>query len=278
MTTPPTMDPRTYLFVPGNRPERFAKALASSADAIVIDLEDAVAADAKAAARDAIGSWLAARTHDERSRIAVRINDAASPHFADDLALLKRTNPALVMLAKSEGTPGIEAVCDASSDVSVLALVESARGVESVDAIARAPGVARLIFGTLDLALDLGLDITDLLDPLAYAAARLVLASRLAGLPSPVAGVTPQIGDAARLASDLAWERRHGFPAKLCIHPGQVDAIHAAMRPSDDELAWARRVIEADASSPGAAQLDGRMIDRPVVLRAERALAQAGVR
>ena len=100
-------------------------------------------------------------------------------------------------------------------------------------------------------------------------------ASRVADLPLPVAGVTPQLDDAPRLQADVAWARRHGFGAKLCIHPRQVAPIHAALAPSAAELEWARRVLAAEAESPGAAALDGRMVERPVVLRAHRALQRA---
>ena len=93
---------------------------------------------------------------------------------------------------------------------------------------------------------------------------------------SPVAGVTPQLADEHRLLADLAWSRRHGFGAKLCIHPRQVAPIHAALAPSAQSVDWARRVLAAEAASPGAAQLDGRMIDRPVVLQAQRTLHRAG--
>jgi len=146
-----------------------------------------------------------------------------------------------------------------------------------VQQVAGAEGVARLVFGTLDYALDLDLDITDGPDGLAHAASVLAVASRVAGLPSPVAGVTPQLDDEQRLLADLAWSRRHGFGAKLCIHPRQVAPIHAALTPSAEALEFARCVLAAEAASPGAAQLDGRMIDRPVVLQAERTLRRAGV-
>lgn len=269
------MNERTYLFVPGNRPERFAKAKSTTADAIVIDLEDAVAADAKPAARNAIGAWMADVPDRERSRIVVRINDAASRFLDDDLALLKGIGPVSLMLPKAESADMVDAVRSVVPAVPVLALIESARGIRNVDAIAEAPGVTRLVFGTLDFALDLGLDLGDSNDALVYGAARLVIASRVAGLAPPVAGVTARLDDDGRLRDDLRWEQRHGFAAKLCIHPRQVDFVHAAMRPSVDELAWARRVMEAAASSPGAASLDGRMIDRPVVVRAEQTLARA---
>ncbi len=268
---------RSYLFVPGNRPERFAKALASPADAVILDLEDAVAAEAKPAARAAIAAWAGAADAGQRGRTLVRINDAASPHFAEDLRLLADLGLAQLMLPKAESAAQIATVCAAmpGGSCAVLALIESALGVAQVEAIAAAPGVQRLVFGTLDLALDLGLDIADSSEPLAYAASRIVLASRLAGRVAPVAGVTPQFDDTARLLSDLAWSRRHGFNAKLCIHPAQVAPIHDAMAPGTQELDWARQVLEADRLSPGAARLSGRMIDRPVVLLAQRILHHA---
>ena len=271
------MSPRTYLFVPGNRPERFAKALASGADAVVLDLEDAVAADVKGAARNAIADWMATAGATERERIVVRINDVASPSFADDLRLLRDAHLAGVMLPKAEAPDQIGAVRAAVPHARVLALIESARGVAQVEAVAASTGVSRLVFGTLDYALDLDLDITEQSDALVYGASRLAVASRLADLAPPVAGVTPQIDDASRLLLDLAWARRHGFGAKLCVHPKQVAAIHAALAPSPQAVDWARRVLAAEVASPGVARLDGRMIDRPVVLQAQRTLQRAGL-
>ncbi len=269
------MNARSYLFVPGNRPERFAKALASAADIVVLDLEDAVAAEAKGAARDAIANWAASASPAERRRCAVRINDTASDGFADDLRLLRAAGLDDVMLPKAEAPAQIAAVCAMLPAARLLALIESARGVAQVDAVAASAGVVRLAFGTLDLALDLDLDIAELSDGLSFAASRLVIASRLAGLAAPVAGVTPQFDDEARLLADLAWSRRHGLSAKLCIHPKQVAPLHAALAPSAQALDWARLVLAAEAASPGAAKLDGRMIDRPVVLQAQRTLQRA---
>jgi citrate lyase subunit beta / citryl-CoA lyase len=268
--------PRTYLFVPGNRPERFAKALASGADAVVLDLEDAVAADTKASARAAVTAWAAAADPNDRARAVLRINDAGSPEHAADLRLLAEAGLPAVMLPKAETVAQVAAVRAAAGPLRVLALIETARGVEQAGTVAAADGVTRLVFGTLDLALDLDLDIEQAPDGLGYAAGRLAVASRIAGLPAPVAGVTPQLGDRARLLADLAWSRLHGFGAKLCIHPAQVEPIHTALAPDAEALAWAHRVLAADRAAPGAARLDGRMIDRPVVLQAARTLARAG--
>jgi citrate lyase subunit beta/citryl-CoA lyase len=268
-------DPRTYLFVPGNRPDRFGKALASGADAVVLDLEDAVAADAKDAARNSVRAWAAEALPGERARAVVRINDLGSPHAAADLAAAAEVGLTAVMLPKTESADDVASVRRAAPDAVVLALVESARGIAAAEEIAEAPGIVRLVFGTLDYALDLDLELEDASDGLSYAAGRLAVASRCAGIATPVGGVAPQLGDEPRLLADLAWSRRHGFGAKLCIHPAQVTAIHAALAPSTKAVERARRVLEADAGSPGAAQLDGRMIDRPVVLAARRTLARA---
>lgn len=268
------MNPRSYLFVPGDRPERFDKALASAADAVVLDLEDAVAPAHKAPARDAVAAWMAAQAAQVRGRLVVRINPAASDAFAADLAALAQAGALQIMLPKAESAAQVAEVNARVPGAAVLALVESARGVLAAPHIASAPGVSRLVFGTLDFALDLDMPA----EPagLQHAAAAIALASRAAGLPAPVAGVTPELDDEARLLADWHWARCLGFGAKLCIHPKQVAPLHAALQPSETELAWAGRVIAAAAASSGAAvQLDGRMVDAPVLRRAERLLALA---
>lgn len=270
------MQPRTYLFVPGNRPERFAKAFASGADAVILDLEDAVAAGEKTDARKAIANWFATASDSDRARTVIRINAVGTSALNDDVTLLQEVRAAAVMLPKSEHPAQVATIRDAAPSCRVLALIESARGVAMAHEIAKAEGVACLVFGTLDYALDLDIDISNDSEGLVYAAGVLAVASRAANLPAPVAGVTPQLEDEQRLVADLAWARRHGFGAKLCIHPKQIAPIHDALRPAPAAIAWAQRVLAADAASPGAAQLDGRMIDRPVVLQAQRTLQRTG--
>jgi citrate lyase subunit beta/citryl-CoA lyase len=252
-----TTSPRSYLFVPGNRPERFAKAHRSGADAVVVDLEDAVAPAGKSAARDLVAAAL-----DPATPVVLRINAAGTPWFADDLELCRLPGVAAVMLPKAEG---IDAACSIVETTyrDVLALVESAAGIDTVRAIARVPGVVRLVFGSLDLQADLGIEGDD--DALLAFRSELVLASRLGGLAAPVDGVTPAIDDTARLATDAARARRLGFGAKLCIHPTQVDAVNLAFTPTPAQLDWARRVLEGwHAADGGVFTLDGRMVDAPV--------------
>lgn len=278
MNTVPAI-PRSYLFVPGDRPERFDKALAGEADAVVLDLEDAVAAPAKDTARAAVAALLASATLAPRdaARLVVRINDEATPWFDADLALLAAGRVPAVLLPKAERVATIERVRAACPGIAVLPLVESARGVLAAPALAAAEGVQRLVFGTIDYALDM--DLQGALAPtlgLDTPAALLALASRAAGLWPPVAGVTVAIDDPAPLRADMERARALGFGAKLCIHPRQIAPLHALLAPGDDEIAWARRVLAAAEAAGGAAvQLDGRMIDRPVIERARRVVQAA---
>ena len=157
----------------------------------------------------------------------------------------------------------------------LLPLVETARGCHGARRLAATAGVDRLVFGSIDLQLDLGID-GDGDELLAFRSA-LVLASRLGGCAAPVDGVSTAIDDAAVVLGDAGRARREGFSGKLCIHPKQVAAVNAAFSPAASELDWARRVIAAARASGGAAvALDGKMVDLPVIRRAEALLALAG--
>lgn len=265
------MNPRSYLFVPADRPERIAKALAAGADAVIVDLEDAVAPAAKDSAREALRAWLQAAA--PGTAVAVRINGADTPWFGSDLALCARSPFAAVVLPKAGQDGDLAALHRAAPHQAIVALVETAEGFDRLRDVARAPGVARLAFGTIDFRLDLGLgDDDDLLWPFG---ARLVLESRLAQLPPPIDGVTTAVDDVLRIVHDAQRARRLGFGAKLCIHPRQVDAVNRGLSPSTAELDWAQRVVDAMARAGGAAvAVDGKMVDRPVLLRAQALLQQ----
>lgn len=264
-------DPLTYLFVPGHRPERFAKALASGADRVIIDLEDAVAPADKASARQAIAEWMQG-AGEQRPRVLIRINDAATAWHAEDLRLAAEVQAACIMLPKCEAASHIAAVlAPLQPTATVLPLVETARGILALQDMAGAPRVHRLAFGSLDYMADL--DIPADSPALDIAATHIAVASRAAGLPPPVAGVTPELDD-ARVSADTQQARRLGFGAKLCIHPSQVAPVRAALMPSAAEQAWADRVLQAWQRSDGSAiQLDGKMVDRPVALKAQRIAA-----
>jgi citrate lyase subunit beta/citryl-CoA lyase len=266
---------RTLLFVPGNRPERFEKAIASGADAVVLDLEDAVPPAERAAARAAIAAaW--GTVGASAVPIVLRVSTPGSEAGAQDLAWLAgQPTPAGVMVAKAESADALAAVRRAAPGAALLPLIESAAGYAALPEIATAPGVMRLVVGHIDFMADTGLQCSDdqrELDPLRFAVA---MHTRLQRLEPAVDGVTAAIGDDARLRADTRRALNFGFGGKLCIHPRQVAVVHDALAPSAEELAWARRVIAADAAAAGAAvQLDGKMVDLPVVLQARRAIAR----
>ena len=262
--------PTTYLFVPANRPDRYAKAFAAGADAVIVDLEDAVSPEDKAVARSALGDWCNA--HREMvAKLILRINDETTEWFEEDLALARSVGIDSVMLPKVELASQIGRAKGALGPGSVIIpIIESARGLLNVDAVAASAGVQRLAFGTLDYAVDLDLSGDE--RGLIYPACRMALASRAAGLAAPIAGVTANLADDAVLLSDIAFARACGFTAKLCIHPKQVALVRQALTPGAHEVEWAQRVIAAVAGGKGAVQVDGKMVDRPVLLKAQAIL------
>ncbi len=270
-----------FLFVPATRPERIAKALASGAGAVVVDLEDAVAPGEKAAARTALLAAVKALEPAQRARLLVRTNAADTPWHSDDVvavAACVAQGLAGAMLAKAESAVVLAAVARALGPQGMLVpLVESNAGLDALDALAQAPQVARLAFGHLDLQVDLGMECAADEAELLPVRLALVRASRRAGLAAPVDGVTTATDNLARLAEDTGRSRRMGFGGKLCIHPAQVAPVQAAFAPDPAALAWARRVLdEAPAHGGAVFRLDGRMVDAPVLALAARLLARAG--
>jgi len=266
---------RSLLFVPGNRPERFEKALRSGADAVILDLEDAVPLSDKPAARAAIRvHW----THLQASNVPllVRINAAESGVSPEDLDALKGLSGlAAVMVPKADSPQALRHVQEVLEGVPLLPIIETAAGYEALKSIAAQPGVLRLALGHIDFMADTGITCDALQSELAPLRFAIAMATRGAGLGPAIDGVTVETNDDHRLRDDTQRALRFGFGGKLCIHPRQVRVVHDAMAPSAEELDWARRVIEADAASGGAAvQLDGRMVDLPVVLQARRTLAR----
>jgi citrate lyase subunit beta/citryl-CoA lyase len=265
----------SFLFVPANRPERYAKALASEVDAVIVDLEDAVAPADKPAARQMLVQAVAGLDAAQCGRLLVRINAAGTPWYADDLTAVRAlVNHGLVavMVPKAESAAALAQVVAAVGPAcALLLLIESVAGLDAIDALAACPQVLRLAFGHLDFQADAGLacgpDETELVP------VRLALASRRATLAAPVDGISPATQDTAQLALDATRSRRGGFGGKLCIHPAQVAVVNAAFVPSAAELDWARRVQAAfDAAGGGVFSLDGRMVDAPVLRLAQRTL------
>jgi citrate lyase subunit beta/citryl-CoA lyase len=256
--------PRSYLFVPGNRPERFAKACASGADAVIIDLEDAVPPLERLAARAHAARWVS-----PDHPVLIRVNGADTEWFHDDVALCAMPGVAGVVLPKAERAADIQSI-----DKPVLPIIETARGFWNVSALAHVPNAQRLMFGSIDFQVDLGIHGEG--EELLYFRSQLVLVSRLAGRPAPVDGITAVFDSPDPVRADTQRARRLGFGGKLCIHPKQIATVHECFGPTAAESAWAKRVVEAAATAGGAAiSLDGEMIDRPVLARALELLKQS---
>lgn len=262
---------RSALFVPANRPDRFPKALASGADAVIVDLEDSVAPDAKPAARDALARYAADHPKD---RLWVRINDGSTPWFEDDLALCRELSAvAGILLPKAQAAEHVYKVSGAGKPL--IPIIESAQGLRVLDKIAEANGVERLTFGILDLMVEFGTrpgteGAERVLDQVRF---QILQASRMHGLADPVDTIYADFSDDAGLERAAVLARDMGFGGKLCIHPRQVPVVHQVYRPLPEELDWARRVVEhAERTGEYAFRLDGRMVDLPVIESARRVL------
>jgi citrate lyase subunit beta/citryl-CoA lyase len=251
------------LFLPGDRLDRLPKAIASGADALILDLEDGVAAANKESARNAISALVPPTLP-----ILVRINASGSTWYEEDLAMVLGLGWAALLLSKLESKKDV-----ASCARGTWALIETAKGLANVREIA-ATGVAGLLFGSIDYSADIGC--AHEREPLLAARCEIVLASRLAGLGGPIDGVTPSINDLARVEEDARYSAGLGFSGKLCIHPHQVGAVHRGLAPSEADLAWAQAVL--DAKDDGAVAMSGVMVDEPVRIRARQIVRRSGVR
>lgn len=275
--TPPVGEAVSALFVPGNRPERFAKAASSGAHVVIIDLEDAVPVDEKAMARDEAVAALRAGTI---ANALVRVNVVGSAEYEQDiealLAVASRGDHGLVgiMIPKAEDDRALELLAQRlPASVRLVPLIESATGLMNAVALARVSQVARLAFGAIDLALDLNSSPED--QYLAYARTHLVVASRVARVAAPLDSPSLDIRDTAAVSASARHARNFGFGGKLCIHPAQLTPVHDAFAPTEAEIAWALLIAGAP---DGASQISGQMVDRPVLERAQRILRPNGPR
>ncbi len=255
----------TPLFVPGHRPELVRKAMASGADAVIIDLEDAVPDDSKERARDSIGEAVG------EVPVIVRINGANTPWHRNDLEAALRHPVAAIMFPKADLGHGLgELGCSPDFKVPLIALLETAQGIADSRAVSVLPNVARLAFGSFDYCADIGCAHTR--HSLLHARSKIVIASRLAGKPAPIDGVTASIDDAMQLEDDARYGCELGFGGKLCIHPKQIKPVRLGFAPREEEIIWARRI---QSSGEGATKVDGMMVDEPVRARARSVLRRA---
>jgi citrate lyase beta subunit len=264
---------RSLLFAPGSDERKLEKALAAGADAVVADLEDAVPATEKEAARTVARRVLGGAA--TASLVAVRVNAAGTEHWGADLQAVADLELDALVLPKA--TP--EAVGALGPDgPPVVAIVETALGVRHAYETARLPRVAALVLGAVDLGLELGLEPRADGQEVLYARSRLVLESAAAGLRSPFDLVHVDTRDDEGLEAEARLARSLGFRGKACIHPAQVAIVNRVFSPTGEERERARRVVEAYerglADGRGAVALDGEMIDLPVVERARRILAE----
>jgi citrate lyase subunit beta / citryl-CoA lyase len=284
------LDLRSYLFVPGSSERLLAKVLDQGSDAVIVDLEDAVSPGEKASARRRVSEWLERHATTAASRILVRVNQQNGFVDEADVAAVCQTGLLGIVVPKAgteSGPRTDEVLCSAESRLGldegsfrILPLIESAKGVATVGAIAKSSTrIDRLTFGAIDLMADLGARGPVDGGALDYTQGRLVVASRVAGLSAPVDTVYPIIDDDEGLERAVRRSANFGFFGKLLIHPNQIDSVHRAYTPSADEVGWAERIVQAFDEAQGAGEaalvVDGRFVDLPVVTAARRVLAVA---
>jgi len=270
--------PLTWLYVPGDREDRVPKALRSGADVVIVDLEDAVSVDHKAAARDVAQRALG--THHGPPTCQVRVNSVGTGWFDDDSAMVARLEGAVgVRLPKCEDPAAVAAAAEALGDREIHLLIESARGLEAAFELARAhPRVAGIGLGEADLRADLGVTSES---GLAWARSRIVSAAAAAGLESPAMSVYTDVRDLDGLRASCLAGRDLGLVGRAAIHPVQLPVIREVFTPTPEEVSRAREILVAAASATahGAGALalaDGRFVDEAVVRQARRTLRRVG--
>lgn len=259
---------RSLLFVPGHRSDRFAKAENSDADVIVLDLEDAVGADAKSAARKNIDRWLGSGGSG-----IVRINAESSPWYDEDVAMLETLRCGVILPKIVNGDQVSSLVNRLAKGSWVMPLLETSAAILDAHKICAVPGVARAVFGNADLGSQLGIEHNDR-TALLHARCSVVLASSVCELAPPVDGVTSSLTDDEALDADAAHAASLGFGGKLCLHPRQVPLVNEAFGVSADQLRWAQEVVAA-AGDGSVTTCNNEIVGKPVIDRARRLLSQA---
>ncbi len=258
------------LFCPADRPERFAKAF-ERADAVILDLEDAVAPDAKDAARDNV-----LESSLDPARVIVRVNAADSAEFSDDLAMVTRSRFRTVMVAKTESSEVLDAFDDRFS---LIALCETARGISNAREIAAHPQVEAMMWGAEDLVASLGgtssRHVGGRYRDIARHARSQVLLEASAHGKSAIDAVHIDLDDVDGLRREAEDAVASGFRATACIHPQQVEIIRAAYRPDAETVAWAHDVLAAAEGERGVFRFRGRMIDEPLLRHARAVVARS---
>lgn len=262
------------LFCPGDRPDRFEKA-AERSDVVILDLEDAVGADSKAAAREAVR---AAGLDPERT--IVRVQDASAPGFDDDLAAVAASPFRTVMLAKAESTEQVDRVVAAVPGARVVVLCETARGVLAAEQLAAHDAVVGMMWGAEDLVASIGGTSSRdesgaYRDVAVHARSRILLAAAAFGITA-IDAIRADIQDLEGAHAEAVDAAASGFGAKAAIHPSHVEPYRRAFAPTDAELEQARRVLEAATRNPGVFSFEGQMVDEPILRHARSVVERVG--
>ncbi|SOZ17146.1 HpcH/HpaI aldolase/citrate lyase family protein [Cupriavidus taiwanensis] len=282
---------RSLLFVPADSERKLAASLRSNADGLIFDLEDSVPEKDKATAQQILSAFLMEYAEDMRPSLLVRVNGLSTPHILNDLAAVIPHRPDAIVLPKCRGVQDIHRLCDYLSamevalldgnwDTGIIAMAtESSEGVFGLSSYRNAPMRLRaLMWGVDDLAADLGTlsshDGRNLTPPFTVARTMCLLAAAQAGIDA-IDAVSTDLCDTERIALEASCAKRDGFSAKAAAHPDHIDVINQAFAPRDDEIGWARRVVDAFSSTgaQGVVKLDNLMIDRPHLRLAHRILA-----
>lgn len=273
---------RTYLFVPGTRPDRVRKAVESGTDAVIIDLEDAVGIPDKEKARFCTAEFM--EEHKVRTvAVYVRINDLTTPYWREDLQMAIEIHADGIMLPKAEHPAGVRTICEYVVDLlpeskdnqfEIIPLIETAVGLQfSYEIAGSHRQISRLAFGSIDYTLDVGSTLSEQGDELLYARSQIVNSSKAAGIDSPIDAVYPNLANLDGLKEDAARGRGLGFSAKLAVHPSQLSIIKNVYAPTIEEIGKAKEIVKeyehALTEGKGAIATRSMLVDYPVYKKAK---------